>query len=493
MEDLERVYFKDHYFVDQSEVRGSWGTRFGFLIALWFAAVGVGNVWRFPWQASSLGGGAFVVPYMLFILILSLPAVMAEGVIGKYGQGGPVQSFRKIGGPLRGLGISIVILNAFVAYSIIVAGHALVFSIASLTPLMNDPASMWNSYINNPTLVTGVFILIVLLSVIPPYLGVNKGIEKFAIYMGVTCIIILVVGALRAVTLPGAWAGIEYYLKPDWPKMFTIKVLAAAMAQAYFSFGPGWSWFLTLSSYARYNEDTGRAQMTTGLADTSIALLAGFCVLPVLFAMGLGTDLGTQSSFVALPMLFGEMAGGRIFTFLFFLAFFFAAYTCEYVLVDVTGSFFQDAFQWPRKKSILAAGALLIAFGLWPTLNETVFNTYDTLFGLYFLPMAVTLQAIAAGWIFTTERFRKTVMNPWGNGYIGPIWDLFYKWVTPGLSMFLMIYWAIDMTRSGAPWYLGVGGMAIIAAVLLGSMYIFGQWDKAKEKRVLAQFNSAQR
>ncbi len=493
MEKIEREYDRNHYFVDQSGLRGAWGTRFGYLIALWFASVGVGNVWRFPWQAAANGGGAFVIPVMVFILILSLPAVMGEGVVGKYGQGGPVQSFRKIGGSLRGTGIAMIVLNAFVAYYFIVVAHSFVFLMASFTPLIGDPAGLWASYTGTPHYVLGAFILMVILSVIPAYLGVNKGIEKVSIYMGVTCIIVLVIGALRAVTLPGAWEGINYYLKPDWSKMFTINVLTAAMAQAYFSFGPGWGWFLTLSSYAKYHEDTGRAQVTTGFADTSIALLAGFCVFPVLFAFNLGTDLGGQSSFVALSLLFSQMAGGRIFTILFYLAFFFAAYTCGYVLVDVTGSFFQDAIQVSRKKSLIIAGALLVAMGTLPTLNENIFNTVDTLFGYYFLPMAVTLQAIAAGWIFSAERLRKTVMNPWGNGYIGPIWEIFYRWVAPGLSMFLMIYWGIGMTKSDAPWYLGIGGMLIIAVALLGSMYVFGKWDKAKEQRILAQLKSDRR
>lgn len=475
----------NNYSLEQK--RGSWGTRFGFLISLWFASAGIGNIWRFPWKTASMGGGAFVLPYLVFILILSLPAVMGEGIIGKYAQGGPIASFRKIGGSLRGLGMSIIILNMFVAYSILIAGQSLAYTFFSATgAAMRDPEGLWNGFVGNTPLMVMLFIGIVLLSTIPPYLGISGGVEKVGKFMGVACIIMLVIAAVRGVTLPGAWEGVVYYLNPDWSRMFKIDTLANAMGQAYFSFGPGWAWFLTLSSYAKLHEDTGRAQLTTGLADTSIALLAGFAVIPTLFASGLGVGMGSKSSFVALPIIFNHLPMGTFFCTMFFLAFFFAAYTCEYVLVDVVGSFFVDYFGWKRKKAIVASGIVLIIAGIWPTINGQVFATFDTLFGLYFLPMAVTLQSIAAAHVFSAERFRKTVMNPYGNGYIGTWWELLYKWVVPSLSMFLMIKWAIDMSASGAPWYLGWGGMVIIAAVLVGSMVIFGKLDEQKQKTLVS-------
>lgn len=468
---------------DLSKKRGAWGSRIGFLITTWFAAIGIGNMWRFPFRCAMNGGGAFLVPYLFFILTVSLPAVTAEAAAGKYAHSDAVGSMGKVGG-LRGGGVMMLVLNLFGAYYLVVVsqslywfGHAIKNTFAT-----QESETVWAAFMDNKMLCFGIFFVTLILSAIPPYFGIKAGIERVVKYIGGFAIIVIAIGAIRAITMPGAIDGIVYYLTPDWGKMFTASTMTSALSQAYFTFGAGWGWYLILSSYLKKESDVGFGHLTTGFADTFFALMAGFAIIPTLFASGYNSEnigtLGSSTAYIAMPKVFQGMTGGYIISVLFFAALFFAAYSCAYVLVEVIGSFFIDTLGMNRKKGTVIAAVLLLVCGTPAALSSYVLDSLDTIFGCYLLPLLVTVQVVSFGYRFGGNRLRIAEYNMYGNGYLGKWMTILYMYWVPVVNVFLMVYFAWSMSGDGMPWYYGWKGFAIILIVTLGVVFGFNYVDR---------------
>lgn len=462
--------------------RDNWGTRIGFLMTSWFAAIGIGNMWRFPFRCAENGGGAFLLPYLVFILAISLPSVMMESASGKYGHSSTVDTMGKMAG-LRGVGVMMLLLNMLAGYYIVVVSQSLywVWESARNVFATTSPEVVWSNYVNNKPLCFGMFVITLILSAIPPYFGIQKGIERVAKWIGGFALIIIVIGAIRGITLPGALDGVIYYLTPDWSNMFTSKNLSAAMSQAYFTFGAGWGWFLVLSSYLKRESDAGYGNVTTCFADTSFALLAGFAIIPTLFACGYNSEtvkeLGVSTAYVAMPQVFTNMKGGYVISLLFFLALFVAAYSCAYVLIEVIASFMVDTLHMSRKKGTIISALLLLVCGAAPSMNESILNNLDNVFGSYVLPTIVTLLVYAVGYRFGGERLRRMVINVFGNGYVGKWAVVLFKYVVPVMNVFLMVWFAHSNQASG-DWLLGYGGLLLVWGVTAIVVIGFGWYDK---------------
>ncbi len=458
--------------------RDNWGTRIGFLMTTWFAAIGIGNMWRFPFRCAENGGGAFLLPYLVFILLISLPSVIYESASGKYGHSSTVDTMGKMSG-LRGIGVMMLLLNMFAAYYIVVVSQSFYWVIESArnTFATVSPEVVWSNYQSNKGLCFGMFLITLLLSAIPPYFGIQKGIERVAKWIGGFALIIIVVGAVRALTLPGAIDGIVYFLTPTWSEMFTSKTLTAALSQAYFTFGAGWGWFLVLSSYLKKESDAGFGNVTTGFADTSFALLAGFAIIPTLFACGYNSEtiktLGISTAYVAMPQVFTGMKGGYVISLLFFTALFIAAYSCAYVLIEVIACFMIDTLHMSRKKGTVISTLLLLVCGAAPSMNENLLNHLDNIFGSYVLPTLVTLLVVAVGYRFGGERLRVLVINTFGNGYIGKWAMILFKYLGPVMNNVRMILFAHSNQSSGL-WFLGYGGLLLTWAITL--VVVGGLW-----------------
>lgn len=465
------------------EKRENWGTRLGYLMATWFAAIGIGNMWRFPFRCAE-NGGAFLLPYLVFILFISLPAVMGEGAIGKYGRSSTVGTMGKASG-LRGIGVLMLFLNMFAAYYIVVVSQSMywVGQSALNTFATKAPETVWNEFMSNGWLTFAMFAVTVVLAAVPPYFGIQKGIEKASKWMGGFACVFIVVGAVKSVSSAGALDGVVYYLTPNWDNMFTSRNLTSALSQAYFTFGAGWGWFMILSSYLKREADVGFGFVNTGLADTAFALLAGFAIIPTLFASGYTVDtvktLGASTAYVAMPKVFMEMPGGYIISLLFFIALFIAAYSCAYVLLEVIASFMVDTMKLPRKKGTIISAVILLVCGAAPSVSESLLNNMDSFFGCFVLPSLVTLQVLAIGYRFGGERLRRSVINVFGNGYIGAWMMQLYKYLIPVVNIFLMIWFAhANSMGDSAHWFLGYGGLLLVVVFCLVVVAGFHLYDR---------------
>lgn len=398
--------------------RGEFTSRAGFVLAAAGSAVGLGNVWRFPYIAGDNGGGAFLLLYLAMVFTIGLSIMVAELAIGRAARKNPVGAFAQLKGGgwtavgYIGVGAGFVILSF---YSV-VGGWTLAYTWATLGGLLQsaDAASL-GRYFSEFTADGGTALfyhgLFMALTVAIVMGGVEKGIERAAKLLMPILLIMLVALCLRAVTLPGAWAGVMFFLLPDWSQV-TAATVNAALSQAFFSLSLGMGALLTYGSYLSRRENLpGVAFWVTSL-DTVVALLAGLLILPAVFAFGYDPAAGPGLTFVTLPAIFAEMPAGQLFAPVFFALLALAALTSAVSLLETVVAYFVDEKSRNRKPASAIAGAAIfmlgvpsaLSFGLWADaklFGRGFLELMDYLATNLLLPFGGIALAIFAGWVVT--------------------------------------------------------------------------------------------
>jgi neurotransmitter:Na+ symporter, NSS family len=346
-----------------SENRGQWGSKFGFIMAAAGSAVGLGNIWRFPYITGQNGGGAFVLIYIICVLLIGVPLLFSEIGLGRFTKKGTIGAFKDTGaGPFwMGLGAILALLVSFfvLSYYGVIAG----WTIGYVLKTLSGSTEPFAEFVANPLYtipLLGVFILATIFIVQG---GVSGGIEKAAkILMPILFILIFLV-AIRSLTLEGAMAGVEFYLKPDFSKI-TANSILAALGQAFFSMSIGWGIMITYGSYLSKDTNLVSSGVWVGLMDTGIALVAGFMIFPAVFAFGKSPEAGPTLVFQVLPEIFSSMPGGTIIGASFFLLLTVAALTSSISMLEVPSSYFIDEKKWSRKKTTWILGVLVFIIGV---------------------------------------------------------------------------------------------------------------------------------
>ena len=386
--------------------RETWTSRIGFIFAAVGSAVGLGNIWSFPFQTASNGGAAFLVVYLLAVFLIGFPTMLIEFVIGRRGEQNPVASFQKIGygewSFTGGLGVfaSLVTLSF---YSV-VGGWVLSYIVGSATgAYFSDPTSYFGSVASGTTAIGGhaVFMLITIGIVA---LGVTNGIEKATKVM-IPAILILLAGlAAWAATLSGASAGYSYYLSPDFGYIMNHfgSIVPPALGQAFFTLSVGFSVMIAYASYLGEDDSLPADGGAIVVVNTIVALLAGFVVFPILFATVGAKDVGSGgagTAFTALAGAFGQLPAGKVIGFVFFVVLLFAALSSSISLLEVPVSYIAENYGYSRSTATLGVGAVIFLVGLPATLGTGWLGFYnDVVFNLL-LPIAVLLFAIFVGWV----------------------------------------------------------------------------------------------
>lgn len=435
--------------------RGSWGSRLGFILAAAGSAVGLGNIWGFPTRVGQGGGAAFVVVYLVCVLLVCAPIMIAELALGRGSQRDPVGAYKffrpgsgwwAVGalGVLAGVGILSfysVIAGWTVAYIWYTAsGHIIGSS--------EEIANAFSAFTANGPLnifLTFGFLAITAASILT---GVRSGIERVTKALMPTLLILLVVLAVRAVTLPGAAEGLAYYLRPDFSRVFHVSVLGSALGQAFFSLSLGMGCMITYGSYLSKKESIAYGAFWVVGLDTAIALLAGLIIFPSGFSIE-GFDpssSGVGLIFVVLPNLFATLPGGALFGTAFFLLLAMAALTSTISLLEVPVSHFIDEHRWPRKKAVLviATGTFLLAIpsalsngavtslsNLPAALGGSFLGLMAMLWNDYALPIGGFLTAVFVGYVWTTpsaieELLAESAWFPYPR-----FWALLIRFVSP--------------------------------------------------------------
>ncbi len=355
----------------QTPGRGSFGSKFGIIAAAAGSAIGLGNIWRFPYVLGENGGGAFLLIYIGFILAIGIPVMVSEFAIGRSARSNPYGAFRKLapGKPWFIIGI----LGIFAAFMILafygaVGGWTLEYLYKSVlgdfrgkTPdEINALFSQFRGDSFRTVLWQVVFMGLTFLIVMA---GIEKGIEKYNKILMPLLLLILITIAIRSVTLPGAKNGLVFLFKPDFTKL-NAGVIFAALGQAFFSLSIGMGALITYGSYINKNDNLGNSAFIVSLSDTFIAVLAGIAIFPAVFAFGLKPQAGTGLVFQALPNIFQQMHGGYYISILFFILLTVAALTSAISLLEVVVATFVEELNLSRHKASMIAAVLITLLGI---------------------------------------------------------------------------------------------------------------------------------
>lgn len=407
--------------------RGQWGSKFGFIMAAAGSAVGLGNIWRFPYITGQNGGGAFVLVYIICVVLIGIPMILTELGLGRMAGRSTVGAFKKTGAnkfwmlaPFLALMVSFFVLTFYA----VIGGWAVGYIAVTLF----DMNITFAAFQQNPLIVLPLFAVFMVLTIGIVLGGISGGIEKASKILMPVLFILLILVAIRSVTLPGAMAGLEFYLIPDFSKITGTTILMA-LSQAFFSMSVGWGIMITYGSYLPKGSNLVESGLWVGFMDAMVALLAGFMIFPAVFAFGKSPDEGATLVFKVLPEIFDAMpAGGHIVGALFFILLTVAALTSSISILEVPASYFMDEKKWNRKKSAWVVGIAAFVIGIPSALTAidgNFFNTIsipwfggatvtgwfgiiDTIFGTFFIVIVALMTSIYAGWIIN---YKKLIEN----------------------------------------------------------------------------------
>lgn len=401
-----------------SASRGQWGSKFGFIMAAAGSAVGLGNIWRFPYLTGENGGAAFVFVYVICIIFIGAPMLINEIAIGRLTGKSPVGALTNMGANkiwtmLVGV-LPLVVTFVVLSYYSVIAGWTVGYIFNSLFSVDIE----FHEFIANPNYVIPLGAFIILATALIVLGGVSGGIEKAAKILMPALFVLLIVVIIRSVTLPGAEKGIAYYLIPNFSKI-NGKVILDALTQVFFSLGIGWGMMITYGSYLPKTQNIISASLWVGAMDTSIALLAGLMVFPAVFAFNGSVSQGPTLVFTVLGNIFQEMPFGNIAGALFFLLLFFAAITSTISMLEAPSAYFMDNKGWTRKKAAIVVAIMAFLVGVPSALStggseffsgmsvnffgtevKGAMDILDHLFGKLFMMLVVLSTCLYTGWFF---------------------------------------------------------------------------------------------
>jgi len=444
-------------------------SRWGLLLAAIGMAVGTGNIWRFPRVVAQNGGGAFLIPWIVFLLIWSIPLLMVETAMGRHARKGTIGAFGKLMGPnYCWLGAFVGFCSmAIMFYYSVVAGWCFKYLSGALGGglLEQSGDQYWASF--QATGWESVLFHFVAMSVAGAivYRGVIDGIEKASKVLIPLLFVLLIGGTLRAVTLPGATAGLNFLFNPDLSQLLDYRIWLEGLTQSAWSTGAGYGLLLSYAVYTSKRDDIVLNSMTIGFGNNSASLLAGIMVICSVFALApadpgappagellqLGGPGNTALSFLWIPALFQQMPFGRLSLILFFVALVVAAISSLIAMIELGTRIFMDAGMSRHNavKFVVAGGFLL---GLPSALSIQFLMNQDNVWGIG-LMVSGFLFAVAVN-KFGVRRFREELIEPARNDIpVGRWFDILFKWVIPAEFLVMITWWLYQATISDPQWW----------------------------------------
>ncbi|MDX9903915.1 MAG: sodium-dependent transporter [Bacteroidales bacterium] len=409
--------------------RDSFGSRLGVIMAAAGSAVGLGNIWRFPYVLGENGGGAFLIIYLVIIFAIGIPVMMSELVIGRRTQRNPVGAFRMLSSrrPWFLVGtMGIVAAFMILAFYTAVAGWTLEYIYQILAGGIQGKSSaeltvMFDSFRSEslrPALWFSIFLLATAGIVLG---GVRKGIEKSTKVLMPLLFILLVLMCIKSLTLPGAGKGVEFLFRPDFSKITGTTVLMA-LGQAFFSLSIGMGTLITYGSYIPADNKLASTAVQVSMVDLFIAILAGLAIFPAVFAFGISPASGEALTFIVLPGIFQQVSGGMIFAFTFFFLLAIAALTSTISVMEVIVAYFSEQLNMSRRAAIIITTASMFILGIAASLswgvmrdvklfNLNIFDLFNFTTANILLPLGGLLIVAFLGWFFPGQSVRDELSN----------------------------------------------------------------------------------
>ncbi len=433
--------------------REFFNTRLGFILAAVGSAVGLGNMWRFPYVAAEGGGAAFVFLYIILTLCVGIPLMLSEFSVGRGSGLSPIGALRKLGGGRWSLLGYMYVLTGFIilAYYSVIAGWVVRYALDGiLVGFPGDPGIRFGEVTTGWTPVW-FHLGIMATTILIVSLGVQKGIERAALVLMPVLFSILVLLAIWSATLPGAMEGYSFYLSPRISDLMDPYILSQAAGQAFYSLSLGMGCMLTFSSYLPKDTNMNREGTVIAFSDFGVAFVAGLVVFPVIFALGIQGEVSESTVgalFIALPGAFVEMgAMGRAVGILFFTALVVGAVTSAVSLLEVVTSSVIDEFDLPRKPASVTAGILIAIMGLLPAMSLSILSVVDRL-AEAMLALGAFFMAIFVGWVAVgASEELKTGASEASKRFI-PLVMRLVRWVLPPVILFATVYAFIAVWRT---------------------------------------------
>ena len=442
--------------------RGSFGSKLGLILATAGGAVGLGNVWRFPYMAGQEGGAAFILVYIGCVLLLGIPCMVSEFIIGRHGASNTARAYTKLanGKPWKWIGYLQVFTGFLItSYYAVVSGWCLQYVYASIMgELHGDPTFVANYFKDfstdpvRPVLWTVAIFLICHFVIIH---GVRGGIEKASKLMMPLLFVLLLIIVVAAVLLPGAGKGVEFLLKPDFAKVDR-NVFLNATGQAFYSLSIGMGCICTYASYFSRQTNLLKSAVQISAIDFLVAVLAGLVIFPAAFSVGISPDSGPSLIFITLPNVFNQAFSGLpilgwIISLLFYLLLSMAALTSLISLHEVNTAFFYEELKLDRKKGATLVTAFCALIGTVCSLSlcstdvltffgKTLFDWFDFFTGQIFLPIAGFFTCLFIGWYVPKNTVRDEFTN-WGTlkGSVFGVYLFLIRYICPVLILFVFL------------------------------------------------------
>ena len=440
--------------------RGTWGSRVGFILAAAGSAIGLGNIWRFPYLAGKHGGALFVLIYIAAVVILGVPVMLAEFALGRATRKNPVGAFDEIrpGTKWKYVGyLGVVSGVTILSFYCVISGWTLGYCYKSLSGQLKHldkgiTTAIFQSFSADPFWQIALLAAFIGLTIYIVAQGVSAGLERYSKILMPILFVLLLLLLGRSLTLPGASRGLVFYLKPDFSKINGV-VFLEAMGQAFFSLSLGMGAMLTYGSYLKKDENLVSATYWVVVLDTVSAILAGFIVFPAIFSQNMVPDQGPGLAFIILPVIFSKIPAGAIFGAMFFVLLAVAALASTISILEVPVAYLIDEKKWPRHKATWLMGILSLAVGVpsalsggglkfftrLPLLHMDFMSVMDKLWGNVALSIGSFFIAIFVAYVWKASKALAVIESGGFTFRLARYWILAIKYICPPVILAVLI------------------------------------------------------
>ncbi len=444
--------------------RANFGTKLGVILATAGSAVGLGNVWRFPYMAGENGGAVFILIYLFCVLLLGIPCMVSEFIVGRHAHSNTARAYRKLSGGTPWMLIGYMgVLTGFLitSYYAVVSGWCLQYMWASLIGhLQGDPAyfnDYFKAFSTHPAKPIFWLMVIMLMTYLIVENGVRDGIERASKILMPTLFVLLLIIVVASCMLPGADAGVAFLFKPDWT-MINGNVFLSALGQSFYSMSIAMGCICTYASYFSKQTNLSKSAVQIGVIDSLVAILAGLMIFPAAFSVGVSPDSGPSLIFITLPNVFQQAfvsvpVIGYVVSLLFYALLTLAALTSLMSLVEVSTAFCQEEMRITRKSATLLVVSAASFIGVFCSLSLgdrdalqffgfSLFDLFDFVTGQIFLPVVGFLTCIFIGWFVPHKIVREEFTN-WGTLRVGILFHVYIflvKYVCPLCILFIFLH-----------------------------------------------------
>ncbi len=426
--------------------RPEWSSHLSFIIATVGSAVGLGNIWRFPYIMGKNGGAVFLFTYLILIAFICIIPLCCELGLGKLYKKDVINTFETVSPKYKWVGwLCIITVTLIPCFYFVVGGWILNYIWVFLTnEIPQNFANYFSSFSSKIFMPCFLTILFLVMTAIFPFRGVNKGIEKANNIMMPLFAVMLLILAIFALTLPGAKEGLLFMFKPDFSH-FDKTMILTALGQALFTLSIGMGTILTYGSYMKENTNIVKSAYTLIICDTIIAVTAGIMIFPIVFSFGVEPSAGASLAFISMPQMFSELPYTSFFGLIFFALLFFASITSGISMMETTVAAFIDNFKITRKKSTIITTAVIalisipasLSFGVlsnFKIFDKTVFDLLDYTTSNIFLPFNTLIICLIAGW--SIPYFWKKIF---GESFLGGVFNILLKFIVPIILIFVLV------------------------------------------------------